>query len=151
MNKNNFGESQYYIYREKKTIYKALFSSFLLLAFSMDAIFFGYFREIIEKIVVLQDFNQSERESFLVYLALAAGFYLLAYSYTNINSPVIAITEDSIILNSKLKTNTNKIQDLLFYEFIDREKILFHFHNETIPVDVDSVKRESLRKVLNIL
>ena len=147
MKENNLKENQIYIYREKTTNKKALFSGFLLVTYSLDSIFFGYFRDLIEKIVVLKDFTVSGREEFLVYVCLAIGVFLITYSYSNYKSPIITISEESIVLASKEKM----IQDLIFYEFTQRNKVVFHFSEEIISLDVDSVNKEKLREVLDRL
>ena len=147
MKENNLKENQIYIYREKTTNKKALFSGFLLVTYSLDSIFFGYFRDLIEKIVVLKDFTVSGREEFLVYTCLAIGVFLIAYSYSNYKSPIISVSKESIVLGSKEK----RLQDLIFYEFTQRNKLAFHFSQEIISIEVDSVNKESLREALDRL
>ena len=75
------------------------------------------------------------------------GVFLITYSYSNYKSPVITISEESIVLASKEKM----IQDLIFYEFTQRNKVVFHFSEEIISIDVDSVNKESLREALDRL
>ena len=147
MKENNLKENQIYIYREKTTNKKALFSGFLLVTYSLDSIFFGYFRDLIEKIVVLKDFTVSGREEFLVYTCLAIGVFLIAYSYSNYKSPIISVSKETIVLGSKEK----RLQDLIFYEFTQRNKLAFHFSQEIISIEVDSVNKESLREALDRL
>ena len=147
MKENNLKENQIYIYREKTTNKKALFSGFLLVTYSLDSIFFGYFRDLIEKIVVLKDFTVSGREEFLVYTCLAIGVFLIAYSYSNYKSPIMSVSKESIVLGSKEK----RVQDLIFYEFTQRNKLAFHFSQEIISIEVDSVNKESLREALDRL
>ena len=147
MKENNLTENQIYIYREKTTNKKALFSGFLLVTYSLDSIFFGYFRDLIEKIVVLKDFTVSGREEFLVYTSLAIGLFLIAYSYSNYKSPIMSVSKESIVLGSKEK----RVQDLIFYEFTQRNKLAFHFSQEIISIEVDSVNKESLREALDRL
>ena len=36
----------------------------------------------------------------------------------------------------------------MFYEFIEKKMIIFHFKDEVISMDVDIVKRDELMKVL---
>ena len=62
-------------------------------------------------------------------------------------APIITISEESIVLASKEKM----IQDLIFYEFTQRNKVGFHFSEEIISLDVDSVNKEKLREVLDRL
>ena len=147
MNENNLMDNEIYIYREKTTNKKALFSGFLLVTYSLDSIFFGYFRDLIEKIVVLKDFTVSGREELLVYTCLAIGVFLIAYSYSNYKSPIISVSKESIVLGSKEK----RVQDLIFYEFTQRNKLAFHFSQEIISIEVDSVNKESLREALDRL
>lgn len=147
MKENNLTENQIYIYREKTANNKAFFSGFLFVTYSLDSIFFGYFRDLIEKIVVLKDFTVSGREEFLVYTCLAIGVFLIAYSYSNYKSPIISVSKESIVLGSKEK----RLQDLIFYEFTQRNKLAFHFSQEIISIEVDSVNKESLREALDRL
>ena len=147
MKENNLTENQIYIYREKTANNKAFFSGFLFVMYSLDSIFFGYFRDLIEKIVVLKDFTVSGREEFLVYTCLAIGLFLIAYSYSNYKSPIISVSKESIVLGSKEK----RVQDLIFYEFTQRNKLSFHFSQEIISIEVDSVNKESLREALDRL
>ncbi len=147
MKENNLTENQIYIYREKTANNKAFFSGFLFVMYSLDSIFFGYFRDLIEKIVVLKDFTVSGREEFLVYICLAIGVFLIAYSYSNYKSPIISVSKESIVLGSKEK----RVQDLIFYEFTQRNKLAFHFSQEIISIEVDSVNKESLREALDRL
>ena len=147
MNENNLMDYEIYIYRDKKTTYRAFLSGFLLVMYSLDSIFFGYFRNILEKIVVLKDFTVSGREELLVYTCLASGIFLIAYSYLSYKSPIISISQESIVIASKEK----RIEDLIFYEFIETKKVVFHFSEEKISLDVDSVSKESLREVLDRL
>ena len=147
MKENNLTENKIYIYREKRANNKAFFSGFLFVTYSLDSIFFGYFRDLIEKIVVLKDFTVSGREEFLVYTCLAIGVFLIAYSYSNYKSPIISVSKESIVLGSKEK----RVQDLIFYEFTQRNKLAFHFSQEIISIEVDSVNKESLREALDRL
>ena len=147
MNENNLMDYEIYIYRDKKTTYSALFSGFLLVTYSLDSIFFGYFRNRLEKIVVLKDFTESGREELLIYICLVSGIFLIAYAYSSYISPIIYISQESIVLASKEK----RIEDLIFYEFIETNKVVFHFSEEKISLDVDSVSKESLREVLDRL
>ena len=147
MNENNLMDYEIYIYRDKKTIYRSLLSGFLLVMYSLDSIFFGYFRNILEKIVVLKDFTVSGREELLIYTCLASGIFLITYSYSSYKSPIIYISQESIVVASKEK----RIEDLIFYEFIETNKVVFHFSEEKISLDVDSVSKESLREVLDRL
>ena len=147
MKENNLTENQIYIYREKTANNKAFFSGFLFVTYSLDSIFFGYFRDLIEKIVVLKDFTVSGREECLVYTCLAIGVFLIAYSYSNYKSPIISVSKESIVLGSKEK----RVQDLIFYEFTQRNKLAFHFSQEIISIEVDSVNKESLREALDRL
>ena len=147
MKENNLTENQIYIYREKTANNKAFFSGFLFVMYSLDSIFFGYFRDLIEKIIVLKDFTVSGREEFLVYTSLAIGLFLIAYSYSNYKSPIMSVSKESIVLGSKEK----RVQDLIFYEFTQRNKLAFHFSQEIISIEVDSVNKESLREALDRL
>ena len=147
MKENNLKENQIYIYREKTANNKSFFSGFLFVMYCLDSIFFGYFRDLIEKIVVLKDFTVSGREEFLVYTCLAIGVFLIAYSYSNYKSPIISVSKETIVLGSKEK----RLQDLIFYEFTQRNKLAFHFSQEIISIEVDSVNKESLREALDRL
>ena len=50
-----------------------------------------------------------------------------------------------------IASKEKRIEDLIFYEFIETNKVVFHFSEEKISLDVDSVSKESLREVLDRL
>ena len=97
--------------------------------------------------MVLKDFTVSGREELLIYTCLASGIFLITYSYSSYKSPIIYISQESIVIALKEK----RIEDLIFYEFIETNKVVFHFSEEKISLDVDSVSKESLREVLDRL
>ncbi len=148
MNENNSKEISVYI--EKKSNRKALFTGIFCIFFALDTISFGYLRGILEQKILLQNFGQNSREAFLVYLVLAIGIYLVLYFLVNRKEPLISIYDKTIKLRTKkyFKPLKKEIEDLIYYEFSSCSKVLFHFKDDTISVDVDSVNKESLMKTL---
>jgi len=148
MNENNSKEISVYI--EKKSNRKALFTGIFCIFFALDTISFGYLRGILEQKILLQNFGQNSREAFLVYLVLAIGIYLVLYFLVNRKEPLISIYDKTIKLRTKkyLKPLKKEIEDLIYYEFSSFSKVLFHFKDDTISVDVDNVNKESLMKTL---
>ena len=148
MNENNSKEISVYI--EKKSNRKALFTGIFCIFFGLDTISFGYLRGILEQKILLHEFGQNAREEFLVYLVLVIGIYLVLYFLVNRKEPLISIYDKTIKLRTKkyLKPLKKEIEDLIYYEFSSCSKVLFHFKDSTISVDVDNVNKESLMKTL---
>ncbi len=68
--------------------------------------------------------------------------YLLGECY-NIETTTIKLRTKKY-----LKPLKKEIGDLIYYEFSSCSKVLFHFKDGTISVDVDNVNKESLMKTL---
>ena len=119
----------------------------------MDIVFFGYLREIIGQRLLLKDFSQNAREEFFIYTILAIGAYLILYFFMNIKTPIITISDITITLRTKSQVKPFKAEreDLIYYEFSNHSTVLFHFKKDTILVNVDNVKKESLRKALKTI
>ncbi len=149
MDENNSKEISVYI--EKKSNRKALFTGIFCIFFALDTISFGHLRGILEQKILLHDFGQNTREEFLVYFILVIGIYLFLYFLVNRKEPIISIYDKTIKLRTKkhIRPLKKEIEDLIYYEFSRHSKVLFHFKDGTISVDVDNVKKESLLKILD--
>ncbi len=148
MNENNLYELS--VYKEKKGLTKALLTGVFSLLFSVDIIFFGFLREIISQRVLIKDFGQNAREELLIYTVLVIGVYLILYFFMNIKSPIITISDKTITLRTKnqVKPLKREKEDLVYYEFSNHSTILFHFNDSTFAINVDNVKKESIREAL---
>ena len=148
MDENNSKEISVYI--EKNSNRKALFTGILCIFFALDTIYFRYLRGILEQKILLHEFGKNAREAFLVYLLLVIGIYLVLYFLVNRKEPLISVYDKTIKLRTKkyLKPLKKEIEDLIYYEFSSCSKVLFHFKDGTISVDVDNVNKESLMKTL---
>jgi len=151
MNENNLYELS--IYKEKRGLIKALLAGVFSLFFAVDIIFFGYLREIIGQRVLIKDFGQNAREELFIYTIFAIGAYLILYFFMNIKTPIITISDKTITLRTKnqAKPFKGEREDLIYYEFSNHSTVLFHFKKDTILVNVDNVKKESLRKALETI
>ena len=138
------------VYIEKRSTKKALFTGIFCIIFALDAVFFGFLRGAIEQKILLHGFGQNAREEFFVYFVLSVGAYLTLYFLANHKKPIISIYDNTIKLRTKkyMKPLKKEKEDLIYYEFSSYSTILFHFKDSTIPVDVDSVKKESLMETL---
>tara|TARA_B100000586_G_scaffold213196_1_gene160177 strand:+ start:620 stop:1075 length:456 start_codon:yes stop_codon:yes gene_type:complete len=139
------------VYTEKRNTWKALFVGTFCISLALDTISFGYLRGIVEQKILLHDFGQNAREEFLIYLVLAVGIYLVLYFLVNRKEPIISIYDKTIKLRTSkyMKPLKKEIEDLIYYEFSSYSKILFHFKDGTISVDIDNVNRENLMKALD--
>ena len=151
MSENNLYELS--VYKEKRGLIKALLAGVFSLFFAVDIIFFGYLREIIGQRVLLKDFGQNAKEELFIYTILAIGAYLILYFFMNIKNPIITISDKTITLKTKnqVKSFKGEREDLIYYEFTNHSTVLFYFKKATILVNVDNVKKESLRRALETI
>ena len=148
MIKNNLNHGL--VYRNEAMMQRIFLVGLLCTLFSIDAIFIGYFRKLIGRKVLLKDFGQNTREEFYIYTMLLIGLFFILYFLTNYKKPIIRVDDQLIVIkaNNSSKTYSKKSKDLIFYEFLEKEMIIFHFKDEVISMDVDIVKRDELMKVL---
>ena len=151
MSKNNLDYKS--IYKNEKIMKKTLLVGLLSALFALDAIFIGYFRNIIGQKVLLKEFGQNPREEFYIYIMIYLGFFLISYFLTNHKKATLRIDEEVIFIKSNKppKMYTKELKDFLFYEFIEEKKLLFHFKDEVISMDFDIVKRDEVMKALGRL
>lgn len=148
MSKNNLNPGL--VYRNEAIMKRIFLVGLLCILFPIDAIFIGYFRKLIGRKVLLNDFGQNSREEFYIYTMLLIGLFLILYFLTNYKKPIIRVDDQLIVIkaNNSSKTYSKKSKDLIFYEFVEKKMIIFHFKDEVISLDVDIVKRDELMKVL---
>ena len=148
MSKNNLNPGS--VYKNEALMQRIFLGGLLCTLFPIDAIFIGYFRNLIGRKVLLKDFGQNPREEFYIYTMLLIGLFLISYFLTNYKKPIIRVDDQLIVIkaNNSSKTYSKKSKDLMFYEFIEKKMIIFHFKDEVISMDVDIVKRDELMKVL---
>jgi len=148
MSKNNLNPGS--VYKNEALLQRIFLAGLLCTLFSIDAVFIGYLRKFIGQKVLIKEFSQNPREEFYIYTILFVGIFLILYFLTGYKKPIIIVDNQIIVIkaNNSSKTYRKESKDLMFYEFPEQKKILFHFKDEVISMNLDTVKREELLKVL---